>query len=190
MKTYNESITIFDMKIICFNRKEVELKEYNLKLIKSGVNFDIDDLFKIRNVKIEGQFINRYFLQDFKSDFKYQVKKFKYYKNCKRNGLYLKYINDIKIEECYYINGVLNGIFKTWYENRNIKSEINFVNGIINGNSKEYYMWSGSVMESNIKYVNGKKNGISFFYCYKGCIKYKDYYDNDNLIIRQSLKFN
>lgn len=122
----------FDIKIILNNKKEFKLEKYSSKLIKSGYEFNNEDLFEVNKQRIEGLF---------KSDVLYV-----YYKNCKREGkfcyeslihklvgeyknnkkdgiwtLYSKWINNNEVLKVKGIlkNGKLNGLFEEFHDDGN-----------------------------------------------------------------------
>ena len=60
------------------------------------------------------------------------------YLNGEKNGKGIEYYSDGKLE-CIYVNGVINGIAKKYYENGALKFEGEYLNGEKNGKGKEYY---------------------------------------------------
>ncbi len=87
----------------------------------------------------------------------------------------LKAQNDIM-----YINGekeAFTGIARTYFDNGNIKEEIEFKNGMKDGTSKEYAR-NGSLREE-AEFKNGEVNGIR-----------KMYYDSGKLLLSQEWKDN
>jgi len=60
---------------------------------------------------------------------------------------------------------LINGIFKSYYENGQLKYECNYINGILEGIYKEYH--ENGQLKYACTFVNGKKKWN------KKCIKYK-----------------
>jgi antitoxin component YwqK of YwqJK toxin-antitoxin module len=54
-----------------------------------------------------------------------------------------------------YVNGIQEGVEKTWYKNGQLMFEENYQNGMLNGSSK--YWNKEGVLKSNINYIDGKK---------------------------------
>lgn len=74
---YENDIIINDIKIIC-NLKELKLEEYSNDMIKSGNGFNIRELFKIKEIIIEGEHI---YIQNMSQCMKT-------FENCQPNGLF------------------------------------------------------------------------------------------------------
>jgi antitoxin component YwqK of YwqJK toxin-antitoxin module len=72
------------------------------------------------------------------------------------------------IKKCSYVNGKLNGEYKEWYDNRNLKLESNYVNGELHGKYNEWYDNGKPKVETT--YVSGEKHG-----------KYQEWYKNGQL---------
>jgi antitoxin component YwqK of YwqJK toxin-antitoxin module len=71
------------------------------------------------------------------------------------------------------------GIFKTFYENGNIKSEQNYLNWKFNGKWKIFYE-NGNIKSEN-NYQEGKLNGESKEFYENGNIKSENNYQDDKL---------
>lgn len=71
--------------------------------------------------------------------------------------VYKKYQNGSLKIECYYKNGLKNGVFRTWYENGNKHIEVSYINNVINGYSRKWYENGNIEMETYNK--NGLPNG-------------------------------
>jgi len=67
------------------------------------------------------------------------------------------------------VNGKLNGILKTYYENSNLKKTGNYVNGIENGLFKEYD--ENGILEAEYSMSNGEFNGSLKTYYPNGKLK-------------------
>ena len=77
------------------------------------------------------------------------------------SGVFTDYYSNGTIKETYFhTNGVINGVYKSYYKN------------IINNDSKIF-------IECN--YLNGKKHGIYKKYFYNGNINIQSFYTNDKL---------
>ena len=68
--------------------------------------------------------------------------------------------------EIPYKNGKRNGLFKRYYINGNIKYEIEYKDGLINGLYKAYYWLNGDI-KYDVEYKDSLRNGLCKFYYYK-----------------------
>ncbi len=87
-----------------------------------------------------------------------------------RNGLSTKYIGKRKVEEAHYLNDVLHGERKVFYENGTVEALENYENGIFVGPYKSFYEKNNS-LKSEGEYVAGKMTGNWKFYYPNGRIK-------------------
>ncbi len=125
------------------------------------------------------------------------------FKDGERNGLTEQFYSDTgKLRlSANYKNGVLDGVFKAYYQNGNMQAEVAYQNGEMNGKFKEYYenknvRISGSykkslqngewksyledgTLESIINYKDGMLNGLK-----------EDFYKNGNVWTRREFKDN
>ncbi|PHR72224.1 MAG: hypothetical protein COA67_05290 [Lutibacter sp.] len=96
-----------------------------------------------------------------------------------RVGKWVYYHKDgkgILIEE-NYINDVLNGEFKVFYEDGKLTKFAHFKNGKLHGNSKKYS--PKSILIEDVNYVNGELHGDAAFYEDNGNLKQKGRYEED-----------
>ena len=63
-------------------------------------------------------------------------------------------------------DGIKNGEYKTYYDNGNIETVVNYKNDKLNGESKSYY--ENGQIKGEINYKGGKKDGISKSYSENG----------------------
>lgn len=89
-------------------------------------------------------------------------------------------------EKQYLLFGNYSGIFTDYYDNGQIKETYFHTNGIINGIYKIYYE---NITNTNINkiriecnYLNGKKHGEYKKYYFSQTLNIHAFYDNDNLI--------
>ena len=61
---------------------------------------------------------------------------------------------DNLVENCNFINNIMCGEFKTYYENGNVETETNYTNGKLNG-LQRYYDTNGQ-LEKKKYYIDGK----------------------------------
>ena len=76
-----------------------------------------------------------------------------------------------------YIDGVLNGVFKIFYENGKLTKLVHFKDGKLHGNSKKYS--HKSILIEDVNYVNGELHGYASFYEDNGNLKQKGLYEED-----------
>jgi antitoxin component YwqK of YwqJK toxin-antitoxin module len=82
-------------------------------------------------------------------------------------GIYKEYYKNGQIKsELFCKDGELNGISKFYYESGELKSEMNYINGELEGESKSYY--KNGVLKSSKNYKNGKLDGLSTWYFESG----------------------
>lgn len=84
------------------------------------------------------------------------------------------------ISEGVYVNGELNGIYKTYYTGGGLQSEVNCISGKSEGLYKMYYE-SGKIKQE-INYKNDKWDGAFLTYWENGQIKRSDKYENGTFI--------
>jgi antitoxin component YwqK of YwqJK toxin-antitoxin module len=71
-------------------------------------------------------------------------------------------------EEYFKMNGKMNGIYKSYWKNGQLCTEVNYIDDIMNGIKKSYF--PNGQLEEELNYIDGKKNGI-----------YKSYWENGQL---------
>ena len=69
-------------------------------------------------------------------------------------------------DEAYYLDGVLHGPSREFYDNGEISSETYYTNGEFHGRTRKYY--GNGQMESEGYYNNGKREGLSLMYYENG----------------------
>lgn len=97
----------------------------------------------------------------------------------KRVGKWVYYHKDgkeILIEE-NYVDNILNGDFKVFYEDGKLTKFAHFKDGKLHGNSKKYT--PESILIEDINYVNGELHGAAAFYEDNGNLKQKGLYEED-----------
>lgn len=82
----------------------------------------------------------------------------------------LKYPDEIIQHEGKLKNGKPNGLWRSYYENTNIKNAVNYNLGEVNGEAIFYYNSPGSPQKAEVYFENNKIDG-----------SYKEYYKNGNL---------
>jgi antitoxin component YwqK of YwqJK toxin-antitoxin module len=94
----------------------------------------------------------------------------------KRVGKWIYYFADGKrvFSEENYVDGVLHGVVKNYYDNGNLTEETYYKDGKKHGTSK-IYTESGILIE-DVNYENGKLNGLAKYFDIKGVIKEKGMY--------------
>uniref|UniRef100_A0A6C0E999 Uncharacterized protein n=1 Tax=viral metagenome TaxID=1070528 RepID=A0A6C0E999_9ZZZZ len=76
------------------------------------------------------------------------------------NGEYKEWWNNGQIKlYCHYVNGKEDGSYAQWYSNGNLKSQANYVNRTLNGKYTSYYENGNKEMESF--YVDGLETGVT-----------------------------
>lgn len=92
------------------------------------------------------------------------------------------YLSGVKESETYFIKSptttgfAQNGKSLSWYENGQLKSEVNFINGKRNGKVLNYY--DNGQLKSDLTYKGDKKEGELVTYWKNGKLKRKDIYNN------------
>ena len=97
-----------------------------------------------------------------------------------RIGKWLYYYPEGKslmVEE-NYINGLLDGVFKSYYKNGKITEILNYKSGLLHGNSKRYAD-NGTLLD-DLNYKEGKRQGLAAFYNLEGELILKGTYENDH----------
>lgn len=84
------------------------------------------------------------------------------------------------ISQSYYLNGLLNGEYKTCYLNGQLECYCYCINNQIDGIFMSWYQ-NGQIMENSF-YTNGLKNGSSIQWYSNGRIKYSNMYNNGIVI--------
>ena len=100
----------------------------------------------------------------------------------KRIGKWLYYHPDgktIMIEE-NYLNGVLDGEFKSYYKTGVITEILHYKNGKLHGNSKRFA--DNGVLLDDLNYNNGKLEGLAKYYNINGELIYTGNYENDEKV--------
>ncbi len=76
--------------------------------------------------------------------------------NGKKEGIYKSYYNDGQLRaEVNYIDGLQQGIFKLYYINGQLWNEVNYINGLRQGILKSYH--SNGQLWDELNYIDGKK---------------------------------
>jgi antitoxin component YwqK of YwqJK toxin-antitoxin module len=99
-----------------------------------------------------------------------------------RIGKWLYYYPDGKtlmIEE-NYVNGVLDGVFKSYYKTGKITEILNYKAGKLNGNTKRFA--DNGVLLDDLNYKNGKLEGAAKYYNINGKLIYAGHYKDDEKI--------
>ena len=124
-------------------------------------------LFHIKDYYISGQLQMTGMYKSINPDFK--------------TGPFIYYFSDgSKHLMCNYIKNQLEGDYKEWYKNGQIKSEKYYKHNLLNGAEKS---WSkeGNLIKK-VEYKEGKKNGYFYTFYDNGQPVRKDLYKNDKLI--------
>jgi antitoxin component YwqK of YwqJK toxin-antitoxin module len=170
------------------NTIKLNFDEYSSTLIKSGFEFNINEIFKIKNIKIEGLFIEQKIYPDNK------VLTVFFVENCQVKGRFTRYITKdfnkehnyyfennkfiIKdafiILDCYYDKGLLNG---RYFESSDgyQKIENYYKNGKREGPSTT---WNGDNILHTSNYKEDKRHGKSTYYYENGNKKFEKNYNN------------
>lgn len=99
-----------------------------------------------------------------------------------RIGKWVYYYPDtqmLMIEE-HYSNGVLHGVYTSYFKNGKVSEQLLYNNGKLHGNCKRYAD-NGNLIE-DLNYVNGVLNGPATYYNTSGTITSKGTYENDERI--------
>jgi len=100
------------------------------------------------------------------------IQKRETYKNGILNGLYESWYDNGELElEANYKNGELNGLYELWWSNGQLYRNYNYKNGGLNGIQIEYYPNGKLELEAN--YKNGEADGL-----------YQEWYDDGQQIIK------
>ena len=108
-----------------------------------------------------------------------------YEKNIKYFATYERaFLNNFIDEKQYLLFDNYSGIFTDYYDNGQIKETYFHTNGLINGIYKNYYENITNINKIHIEcnYINGKRHGEYKKYYYSGNINIHAFYNNDNLI--------
>jgi antitoxin component YwqK of YwqJK toxin-antitoxin module len=166
-----QKYNMFDISLICWNNKErrtekIMLLQPSSTLIKSGENFDFEQLFKINETNIEGYVINK--------------DGFYYLYNCKKNG-YCVEIREIKISfgrDRLKVYSYYSGKFEKFYKGNFFKkNEAYYKNDYLHG---KYTNYTESQKCAEIEYYKGRKHGKSLEFYEDGSIKTENYYKHNN----------
>jgi len=98
-------------------------------------------------------------------------------KNRAGKWLYFKDDGKTVIAEEHYVNGVLNGLSKTFYLANKLAEEKNYENGKIEGVLKRYA--ESGILQNELTYSKGKLNGLSKYYNSNGELIYTGIFEND-----------
>jgi antitoxin component YwqK of YwqJK toxin-antitoxin module len=100
----------------------------------------------------------------------------------KKDGEYKEWYSncDTLSLDCYYIDGLLNGIFTTWYSNGNIWSRFNYTNNIRNGEYKEWFHDGNLYIDC--QYKNNLINGEYKEWYVDGLLLNHNEFENGRLI--------
>ena len=111
------------------------------------------------------------------------------YKNGEKNGGWRTYSSQtgILLEDENYDNGVLNGVRKIYFVNGELQTEINYINGKRNGNFVSYY--SGNIISSKGVYHNDMPIGEWTFNDGDGQIRKSEVYDKKGVLENAYLYF-
>ncbi|MCZ2129100.1 MAG: hypothetical protein LC109_02420 [Bacteroidia bacterium] len=83
--------------------------------------------------------------------------------NGKLNGILKTYYENSNLKKTgNYVNGIENGLFKEYDENGNLEAEYSMSNGEFNGSLKTYY--SNGKLKKSGSYLKGKEHGNFFEY--------------------------
>jgi len=124
----------------------------------------------------------RAFIEDFIKEKQYLLFNNEY------SGNFIDYYDNGQIKETYFhTNGIINGIYKSYYENLNnndksnyIHIECNYINGKKYGEYKKYFYYGKLNIYAN--YYDDKLIGDYKVYNKNNILTYLAKYNNDNLI--------
>ncbi|MGQ1786468.1 toxin-antitoxin system YwqK family antitoxin [Saccharicrinis sp. GN24d3] len=85
--------------------------------------------------------------------------------------------NELVVEEGVYVDDLKQGIWKAYYQNRNLKHEINFINGEAKGTARFYYK-NGTLRESGNWQLDHWEGSYQYYF-ESGELSY-DWYYNEN----------
>ena len=117
----------------------------------------------------------------------------------KGNGLVqCRYSNGKLSLECKFVNGLIDGAFKTYYPDGKKNNELLYKNGLLNGTST--YFYSNEKIKSTEQYSDGDLHGLCSYYSSAGTLtkslNYKfgklhgwSHYYNDKGILTKSIYF-
>lgn len=100
------------------------------------------------------------------------------YKQGKIDGTFKEFFPNGNIkQEVHYIGGKLKGLYRTYYENGRIEQEAVYVDGQIEGIYRSYY--EDGVLHQEKEYSHGKLNGVYKAYDESGLPFFEITYKND-----------
>ena len=94
-----------------------------------------------------------------------------------KQGYWIVKDNESVIEEGNYLNDKKNGLWKSYFTNGNLKSEITYEQGVAKGNANHYYK-DGTLRESGNWQVDHWEGGYKYYY-ESGQLSY-DWFYNEN----------
>jgi antitoxin component YwqK of YwqJK toxin-antitoxin module len=109
-------------------------------------------------------------------------KKYFHFKDGKLNGpSYTICDNNIWLDSGNYVNGKVDGLYKTWGRPPNRWCwENNYKLGLLNGETKHWI--NEGILDNKVHYVDGKKNGTTTYFYDNGQKAYELIYKNDTVI--------
>ena len=97
------------------------------------------------------------------------------YKDGRLDGIYIERLlyKHRVVVEAYYIDGLLNGLYKKYNVNGRLMYEASYMDGVLNGSEKYYYAFScrPRVVSMELFYIDGKLNGRQYFYRHDGSLE-------------------
>ncbi len=199
-------ITLFLMFFCAQLNAQEKINQFDLKGNRNGI---WKKYYTNNNIRYEGQFKNGKEVGVFKyysitsSKYPIAIKKFnsnntiasvKFYTvegileskgemdGKKRIGKWQYYHPDgktIMIEE-NYLNGVLEGEFKSYYKTGKITEILNYKTGKLHGNTKRFA--DNGILLDDLNYKNGKLEGLAKYYNVDGKLIYTGKYENDEKV--------
>ena len=142
MKYYIMTILLASLLIVSCGQKRYKLDEV------SGYSFNDEEIVYSNS---DGEPVNGILVSNSNQDMGAFV-------NGKRDGLHYLWFGGTKAEECYYSNGVKDGVLKRWWHNGRLFVEAHYKNGVQEGT---YQSWTenGILLDSGV-YVNGEFTGV------------------------------
>ncbi len=106
-----------------------------------------------------------------------KIKEIGHWKNNLQNGVFKLYTEEgILVDDAVFKEGNRNGVTKQYYaDTGNLRVEAYYVDGLLEGKIKEYYQ--NKKLLSEITYSNGKMNGLAQEYYENGEKKVEMYYE-------------
>ncbi len=101
-----------------------------------------------------------------------------FYLNEKREGRWIFYVNNRKVSEEEYSEGIKHGISQTFYDSGEVLDETEWRNGKQEGSYRAFFKNGKPYMQC--KYSNGKRNGLCLSYFSNGRVEMEAGY-KDNL---------